>query len=171
MCSIISTVLLQCGTTSTSSYYDWQIALVIFTYISYWLLLVVVVFNLNAMLRRQLDVGHSNIILKIIPLVILGIMGVLSCALAGISAYIDYTLGASRRISTISGIYNVLSAQAKLRVAYYALYLVSELLSGGLALMTIFSLRKAGKAGGVSHDTDVRKFSLLTISHRILSAG
>jgi hypothetical protein len=115
---------------------------------------VVIVFNLNAMLRRQLDVGHLNIVYRIVPLAIVGIMGLLSCALAGLSAYVNHYLSTSDWIYGRSGLRALVLAQARLRIAYWALYLVSVLASGALALMTIFSLRKAGKAGGVSYDTD-----------------
>jgi hypothetical protein len=154
-CSIISTVLQQCDVGASMSYYSWSIAIVIFSYISYWLFLVVIVFTLNAMLRRQLDVGHSNTVYKIIPLAIVGIMGLLSCALAGLTAYTNHSLATSRFLSASSDLYLIIIDQTRLNLAYWVLYLVSVLVSGALALMTILSLRKAGKAGGVSQDTDV----------------
>jgi hypothetical protein len=160
ICSIISTILLQCDATDATSYYSWNIAIVIFSYISYWLFLVVVVFNLNTMLRRQLDAGHSNAIFKIVPLAILGLMGLLSCAAAGMSAYVYY--GSGRRFSfrySYSSSYKVvLHPLLALKVAYYSLYLISLFASGGLALMTIMSLRRARKAGGVSSTIATHNF-------------
>jgi hypothetical protein len=162
-CSIISTVLQQCGTTDPYSYYHWQIAIVIFLYIDYWLLLVVIVYSLNTMLRQQLD--HPTAISKIVPAAIVGLMGPLTGAVAGLRAYILWAQ--TNRINWFSrwDLYSLVEAQQKLQAAYYSLYLVSLLASGGLALMTIMSLRSTRKAAGVSsnintqllHNTNIGK--------------
>jgi hypothetical protein len=112
------------------------------------------------MLRRQLDAGHSTTIFKMVPLAILGLMGVLSCAVAGMSAYVYYGSGRllSYRYSYSSSLQTVLYPLLALKVAYYSLYLISLLASGGLALMTIMSLRKARKAGGVSSSISTHSF-------------
>jgi hypothetical protein len=156
MCGIISTILLECDVSANSmSYYQWSIATVIFSFIGNWLFLVVIVFNLNALLRRQLDIGHSNMVFKIIPLAIIGIMGVLSGTLAGLTAYVNWYLSTAIWRYERNGLLALSLAAARLRIAYWILYLVSVLASGALALMTISSLRKAGKAGGVSNHTDI----------------
>ncbi|OAL01394.1 hypothetical protein IQ06DRAFT_293482 [Phaeosphaeriaceae sp. SRC1lsM3a] len=149
LCSIIATVLQQCETTDYVSYINWQIAIAVFVLISYWLLHFVVVFQLNVMLQKQLD--RSIAIFKIIPAVLTGFMGLLTCGQLGLRAYVislqasdDYLYGYSSR----GDFYNLLETSQKYSAAYYALYFVTIIASGGLALMTILSLRKARKAGG-----------------------
>jgi hypothetical protein len=149
ICQVVSTVLQECRTTGYQSYYDFHIAILIFSFIGNYLLLVVVVYNLNSMLRRQVD--HSNAIFKIVPLAIVGVMGILMCVLAGLGAYLNW----SNKERLFYGYraeddLKIAEAYPKLQAAYYSLYLVSVLASGGLALMTILSLRRASKPGGVS---------------------
>jgi len=123
--------------------------------IGYWLLLVVVVFTLNTMLRRQLSTGHSNSIFKIVPLAIIGLTGALACVVAGMTAYVNAEMGrsyASRYRYRFPNLGNVIEPLSGIRVAFYSLYLVSLLVAGALALKTVMSLRKAGRAGGVSFD-------------------
>jgi hypothetical protein len=122
------------------------VAIAIFSYLFFWLLFVVVVFTLNSMLQHQLN--HSKSIFKIILLLIVGLMGLLSVALAGITAYINYESPRSDfYYENYADLSTVIDASLKLRVAYYALYLVSLLVSGGLALATMLSLRRERKAG------------------------
>ncbi|KAH5374225.1 hypothetical protein HBI49_053620 [Parastagonospora nodorum] len=151
LCSIIATILRQCETTTIASSFYWSVAISIFTMISYWLFLVVVVFTLNTMLRRQLGTGHSNAIFKIIPLAIIALIGVLACVVAGMAAYLNAETGriyTSRYRYGYSNVGSIVYPLSGLRVAFYSLYLISLLVSGALALKTIMSLRKAGKAGG-----------------------
>jgi hypothetical protein len=122
------------------------VAIVIFSYLFYWLLFVVVVFTLNSMLQTELN--HSKSIFKTLLLLIVGLMGLLSVALASITAYINYESPRSDFYYEDYGdLRTVIDASVKLRAAYYALYLVSLLASGGLALATLLSLRKERKAG------------------------
>lgn len=134
--------------------------------IGYWLLLVVVVFTLNTMLRRQLGTGHSNAIFKIVPLAIIGLLGALACVVAGMTAYVNAEMGRSyayRYRYRFSNLGDVIEPLSGIRVAFYSLYLVSLLVAGALALTTVMSLRKAGKAGGVSFDTQIRTKLSLTL--------
>jgi hypothetical protein len=117
---------------------------VVIIYIAYWLLLVVVVYSLNTMLRQQLD--RPSAITKAIPAAIVVIMGVLSGALAGIRGYIY----SEQPRTLFRSLYDLLEAQQKLTAAYYSLYLVSLLASGGLALNSIMTLRRTSKPTGVS---------------------
>jgi hypothetical protein len=135
-CSIIATVLLQCEATEIYSIYRLQIPITIFINLSYWFLLFVVVFTLNSMLRQQL--GH------------VGIMGALTAGKIGLSSYINWS---QTEVGWSRSSYNrglVLTLQ-QYNVAYYSLYLVSVLVSGGLALMSIMSLRSRRSPAGVSH--------------------
>lgn len=102
------------------------------------------------MLQKQLD--RSNAIFKIVPAVLAGFMGLLTCGQLGLRAYLislqardDYLYGYS---GSRLDFYNILAISQKYSAAYYALYFVTIIASGGLALTTIMSLRKAGKAGG-----------------------
>jgi hypothetical protein len=145
---MVATVLQQCNVTdSIYSYSDWYVAVVIFGYLSLWLLLVVVVFTLNTMLQKQL--GHSNSILKILLLAIIGVMGLLTVALAALTAYLNYERPRSYYDSyygDYSDLSAIVDATTKLRTAYFALYLLSLLASGGLALTSMLSLRRESKA-------------------------
>jgi hypothetical protein len=98
------------------------------------------------MLRQQLD--RPTAISKVVPVVIVVIMGLLSGVLAGIRGYIYSEQ--PRSLFARQSLYDLLEAQQKLTVAYYSLYLVSLLASGGLALNSIMSLRRTSKPTGVS---------------------
>jgi hypothetical protein len=147
-CSIIATVLLQCEATEIYSIYRLQIPITIFINLSYWFLLFVVVFTLNSMLRQQL--GHTSTIYKGALIAIVGIMGALTAGKIGLSSYINWS---QTEVGWSRSSYNrglVLTLQ-QYNVAYYSLYLVSVLVSGGLALMSIMSLRSRRSPAGVSH--------------------
>jgi hypothetical protein len=123
------------------------VAITLFDHLTYWLLFVVVVFSLNMMLQQQLS--HPKAVFKIIILVIIGVIGLLTCALAGMGAYINYTSPrASYYWGSSADLSSIIDAQRKLRVAYFSLYLASLLASAGLALATILSLRRERKAAG-----------------------
>ncbi|KAH7410258.1 hypothetical protein DE146DRAFT_644321 [Phaeosphaeria sp. MPI-PUGE-AT-0046c] len=99
------------------------------------------------MLQQQLD--HRNAILKILPAVLAGFMGLLTCGLLGLRAYvIDMQKSSDVFFSDYYDYRKLLLSQQKFNVAYYTLYFVTVIASGSLALMTIMSLRKVGKAGG-----------------------
>lgn len=115
------------------------------------------------MLLKQLE--RSNAIFKIVPAVLTGFMGLLTIALLALRAYIysaqkDLLLNRARnRVDYVK----VIEAHQKFSAAYWALYFVTVIASGALALMTILSLRKARKAGGVGrslhtmfHIADIR---------------
>jgi hypothetical protein len=107
------------------------------------LLLVVVVWTLNTMLRAQL--GHSTTVFKAIYIVIVAIMGALTCVLIGLACYNDWTQTQVGRVRYTVYLFDV---EAKYRVAYHTLYLLSVLASGGLAVMTIMSLRSKRHPAG-----------------------
>lgn len=101
------------------------------------------------MLLKQLE--RSNAIFKIVPAVLTGFMGLLTVGLLGLRAYMyseqkDRLLGLPNRSTYIK----LVEAHQKYTAAYFSLYFVTIIASGALALMTILSLRKARKAGGVS---------------------
>jgi len=160
-CSIVATVLQECGTTSFFSIYNWQIAITVFLNLSYWLLLFVVVFTLNTMLREQL--GHTTAIYKYLLLAVMGVMGALTCAHIGLTSYIYWSQTEAGQSTRLYRRVPYLASQ-QLRVAYYSLYLVSVLASGGLALLTIMSLRSRRSPAGVSHNIMFDDLAQLTLS-------
>lgn len=142
--SVISQVLQECDTITIYDYYNWQIPIVIFSFLSYWLLLFVVVYTLNAMLREHL--GQFTAVFKIACLAIVGIMGALTCGLIGVVSYNRWTnteAGLDRDATFF------VDAEVNLRIAYWVLYLLSVLAAGALALLTIFQLRSRRDRGGV----------------------
>jgi tellurite resistance protein TehA-like permease len=103
------------------------------------------------LLLKQLD--RSNAVFKIVPAVLTGVMGLLSVGLFSLRAYMysllkddGYLLGSQVR----DDYFKLAKSNQKFSAAYWALYFVTVIASGALALMTIMSLRKARKAGGVS---------------------
>ena len=90
---------------------------------------------------------------KIVPAVLTGVMGLLTVGLLSLRAYMfslqktdGYLLAGQSRYDY----YKLAISNQKFSAAYWALYFVTVIASGALALMTIMSLRKARKAGGVS---------------------
>lgn len=138
-CSIVATVLYQCGTTDYVSYYDWQIPINVFFRLSIWLLLVVFVWTLGTMLREQLR--KLTIVYKTLFLAMVGLLGVLTCAQVGISSYNYWALGHYEDTKP--------HIQEGIRTACYILDMIVVFIAGGLALMTIMSLRTIRHPAGV----------------------
>ncbi|KAF2027895.1 hypothetical protein EK21DRAFT_70981 [Setomelanomma holmii] len=132
--SVISTVLQQCGTIGYYDYFNWAIAITVFAFLGYWLLLFVVVYTLNSMLRAQ--TGHRPVVFKIVTLAIVVLMGILTCTLIGMQSYNNWTQTEAGYDTNADAI---IWETARFRVAYYALYMLSVLASGALALITIIS--------------------------------
>jgi len=142
-CSIVATVLSQCEVGDSDSIYNWNIAITVFTYLGYWLILFVLVYQLGAMLREQ--VGKFSLPFKIIYLAVMGVMGALTVSLMGVACYNLWTL-------TDAGTYrdgdSLFMTAAHFRVAYYVLYMLSVLGAGALALITVLSLRSRSNPAG-----------------------
>ncbi|KAF2796596.1 hypothetical protein K505DRAFT_359177 [Melanomma pulvis-pyrius CBS 109.77] len=137
---IVATMLQECRTTDFRSFYQWAIAFLLFFRLSNFLLLVLVVYNVNDLLR-QLH-GHNPSYFKFIYGFILAIMGALTCGLVGIQCY-----NASVSAYVSSGP-SLGDAEIRLRLAYYVLYLVSILAAGALAAATVVSMRARGTPRG-----------------------
>jgi hypothetical protein len=145
---MIATLLLQCGATSPYTAIDWSIAINVFINIGYWLLLVVVVYTLNIMLRQQL--GQVPALLKIALLSIVGLMGVLTGVKIGLTSYVTWTqLNGYSSFGYRYGSFSYTAVQ-QFTTAYMSLYLVSVFAAGALALMSIMSLRSRRGPAGVS---------------------
>ncbi|CAO2654286.1 Nn.00g110190.m01.CDS01 [Neocucurbitaria sp. VM-36] len=140
---LISSVLVECGTVNLNSYYSLLIASNVFWYVGYWLLLFVIVYVLNTMLRERL--GGVTVVFKVIYLAILGLMFALTCGQIGLSCYnlwtqTDAGYDAGAQLLTYSA--------ERVRIAYSVLYFLSVLASGALSLVTVFSLRSRRHATG-----------------------
>lgn len=150
MCSVVASVLLQCRQTDFYSVYSWNIATTVFYNLSYTLLLFVVVYTLNMMLRQQL--GHVSKILKIALLVIVVFMGAITCVRIGLRSYYNWTFmqGLNSSWSSRAARVQFMLAVQRFSMAWDALYLLSVLAAGALALMTIVQLRSRRSPAGVS---------------------
>ncbi|OAL52110.1 hypothetical protein IQ07DRAFT_403499 [Pyrenochaeta sp. DS3sAY3a] len=140
---LIAAVLQECGTADSSTYFGIYIATNIFYYLAYWLLLFVVVYTLNTMLREHL--GGMTSVYKVIYIAILGFMFALTVAQIGISSYNLWT--------QTNGGYDanaepIIQPAEGLRIAYIVFYLVSVLVSGALSLQAIFAMRSRRLPGG-----------------------
>ncbi|KAH7091280.1 hypothetical protein FB567DRAFT_589176 [Paraphoma chrysanthemicola] len=142
--AMIRAILQQCGTIAYYDWYKWSIATNVFSYLAGWLLLFVVVFTLNSMLQNQKD-GLIKTPVKIILLAIMMVMGLLTCAAIGLQSYVNYS---QSDLGSYSTNYALLYATVKLRTAYDALYMISVLAAGALALITILALRKRRSPAG-----------------------
>lgn len=159
--SIVATVLRECGTTDYFSYYSWAIAINIFYWIACFLLMFVVVYTLNTMLRAQL--GHASAIYKYGLLAIMVILGLLTCGQIGFSSYINWTQTQSSNGFGFSRDLPYEAAQ-QYRAAINAFYLVSILAAAALAFMTLMSLRSRRSPAGVSRAPIPTHLPLLTSS-------
>jgi len=148
MCSVVASVLLQCRQTDFYSVYSWNIATTVFYNLSYILLLFVVVYTLNMMLRQQL--GHVSKILKIALLVIVVFMGAITCVRIGLRSYYNWTFmqGLNSSWSSRAARVQFMLAVQRFSMAWDALYLLSVLAAGALALMTIVQLRSRRSPAG-----------------------
>ena len=138
-------MLSECQTGGPDTYAGINIAINIFFNIGYWLLLFVVIYVLNIMLRRQL--GGPIAIFKVICLVIVGVMLALICGYIGVTCYNAWTVSEAGLFGDLEPLYQ---EAAQLGTATNVLALVSILAGGGLALMTLFSLRSRQHPASVS---------------------
>lgn len=142
---LIGAVLRECDTMNISSYYSLLIATNIFWYLGYWLLLFVVVYVLNTMLREHL--GGMTRIYKVIYLVILVFMFALTCGQMGLSSY---NLWTQTEDGYDADAEVLIYPAERLRIAYTVFYLLSVLASGAFSLIAIFAMRSRRLPGGVS---------------------
>lgn len=149
---VISVTLLECGAIR-KSYFDFQIALNLFFNLGNYLLLVIVVWGVNSLLAERVENRHSAV--KIITLLITGVMGALTAALIGMICYILWTntSAGQESLDTFAGLqqyYTTVFNYSRYAVAYWALYLLSVIAAGGLAISTITRMRSRNIHVGVS---------------------
>ncbi|KAF2853985.1 hypothetical protein T440DRAFT_476597 [Plenodomus tracheiphilus IPT5] len=137
-----ATVLLECNTVVRSSYYALAIAMTVFYYLAYWILLFIVVYTLNTMLREHL--GSSSSTLKIVLLAIVGVMFAVTAAHIGITSYNLWTATDAGYSSNANFI---IHPAERLRTAWNVLYFLSVIAAGFFALMTLFAMRSRSQSG------------------------
>jgi hypothetical protein len=150
-CSIIAAVLQQCAVTNRFSYFGWQVAITVFAYLAYWLLLLLFVVTLGTMLDKQL--GRSMTVSRAARLGAIGFMGVLTCAAMGLTCYINW-IQSTRYAYRGGNIYSLLLAQRALRMAYVSLYLAIVVVAGAFMFKTIMTLRTWKSPAGVSYSIE-----------------
>jgi hypothetical protein len=162
---LISTIMIQCDTLSYSSYYNIIIASNIFYGLGTWGLFFVVTYQLNKMLREQH--GGSNMVFKVVPLVIVAVMFAITAGHLGLSSYNVWSETDAGYNAGGSWIYGV---QEKLQLAKSILQLSGLIASGALCMMTIFAMRSRSLPGGVCSPYIPPKRSLakhVSGSHRL----
>jgi hypothetical protein len=133
---IIASLLRECRTLDNPyDFYSFAVAYGIFFKLANYLLLVVVVWGVNSLLQQRLGSGQIS---KVVSLVILGVMGALTCGYLGLGAYNSWTSTPDGRRSDLNRKYN---EENKLTLAYWILYMLSVLASGGLSIVAVVSMR------------------------------
>lgn len=139
--SFISSTLSACRVTSnTAELYNWSIASMVFYALQTFLLLWVVIFTLNIMLRKQL--GASTSALELVFGVVLFVLGALLLTYTVLTCYIYYYgVRSFNRYYYWNNGFNYMSA-AYVGLAFVCVYLVSISGSGILAILGARSLKK-----------------------------
>lgn len=133
------------------SYLSLLIAIDIFAYLAYWMLLFVVVYVLNTMLCERL--GGVTLVLRVIYIGILGLVFVLTCAQIGVSSYNTWTQTEAGFDADATPI--VYPAE-RVRLAYNVMYFLGVIASSVLSLMAVFALRSRQHPVGVSYPSHMK---------------
>ncbi|KAF1973419.1 hypothetical protein BU23DRAFT_138393 [Bimuria novae-zelandiae CBS 107.79] len=141
---VVGVTLLECNVVFVGNYSYFQLAFNIFFGLGNYLLLVIVVWGLNTLLIGRLNSGKS--VVQILTLAITGVMGVLTAAYIGLSCYMawsrtDAGLASLESSEASDRFYSITMSYQKYAVAYWALYLLSVIAAGGLAIATITRMR------------------------------
>jgi hypothetical protein len=140
---IISTLLAECDVFS----YFWDaykilIPATIFFNLAYFLLLVVVVFNVNNFLRQHH--GHNPSHFKYIYGFVLVVVGGVTAGLIGVQCW-NYSIYFADDYSR-----NFIYAQLRIRLAFEVLYMLAVITASVMATATIVSMRSRGASNRVS---------------------
>ncbi|KAF1828425.1 hypothetical protein BDW02DRAFT_239987 [Decorospora gaudefroyi] len=132
---IIFWIVLRCG---GSADINWLVAPYLFQSLAYWLLLFVVVYQLNMVLLQQLGQGEVSKLLKFACLIAVGFIGVLT--------FIQIILesNAWARYDDRYGSDDRLETAFQFKAAWISLYFICVLAGGALALFTITTKNAAG---------------------------
>lgn len=126
--------------------YYWRIAIDIFSGVGNWLLLFVVVWTLNKILRDHL--GYHSTISKVIFMALLVFMGLLTSARIVLGSYNSWAYTVYLSDSYTSMLYE---AADKLGIVYWAFYLSSTIVSLSFSLSTVCSMKSKHLAGAVRY--------------------
>lgn len=140
---IVATMLQECKTMDIFDYYNFAIAYNIFEKLANFLLLVVVLYGVNSLLRSHS--GNNPSSMKIIYGAVLGVMGILTCVVIGMQSYNYWTFTEAGWDAD-----TYLYSSTKVAMAYYVLYLLSAIGAGVLALMAVMSMRSRSMPTKVS---------------------
>lgn len=141
-------MLRECKTTDDNSYYSWFIAWTVFRELGLYLLLVVVFYGVNDLLRNHL--GSNPGLFKILYGIVLGIMGVLTAAYLGLECYNLWLLTDDGMDSDQE---RHIWEELRLAIAYYVLYLIVVIAGGALSIVSIVSMRSRRLNTNVSDHT------------------
>jgi hypothetical protein len=142
---LIAGTLRECDQISYDDYYKVNIALSVLNGIGFWLLLVVIVWTLNSMLREHL--GHRLKASKAVCLAIVVLMGLFSFVVTVLRCYLQW-------LATTDGLYSgrpvFITEYQYISLVFWVLYLASVLISGVFALLAVRAMRSKQVFGGVS---------------------
>jgi hypothetical protein len=122
----------------------------IFTSIGQYLLLVVVVWGVNELLRDQL--GNSPSYFRIVYYVVLGFMGMFTLGYIGFQSYNFWSVSTAGQDA---GAETYGLEEVKVEIAYFVFYLLSVFVAGAMAIMSVLSMRSRNYATGVSTPSSV----------------
>jgi hypothetical protein len=158
---IIATLLNQCDTLDNPyDYYKLLIPITIFENLAHFLLLVVVVYGVNSLLRQHH--GHNPSYFNFIYGFILVVVGGLCAGLIGISCWNDSVYASAYYNGTH------LYAEVYVRLTYFVLYLLAVIAASIMAAATIFSMRARGAINRVSSPTYLAPSSVPLTRHQNL---
>lgn len=141
---LVNLVLSECEVSLSTDYENISIASTVLYHLSCIGLLFIVLYKLNSMLRSRL--GSVVTPVRVILLTIFAIMTVVYIVYIALSSW----LSSSGMYYYRDGADSLVDTSRKLSLAVRCLYLICVLVSTGLAITTISSLRRAHIPGGVS---------------------
>lgn len=145
-CSFLSTTLVACeATNDRTSFYDWNVANSVFYGVTTFLLLFVVIYTLNTMLRKHL--GHSPSALKVVAGLALFVLGGLLVPYIVIQCYLSWQY---RDISKTPDIKIDVFATRYISLAFDGMFLICVLGFGALSIRTARSIKKKYGTSNVS---------------------
>jgi voltage-gated potassium channel Kch len=132
---IIDILLVECDTFANFwDHYKILVPVIIFAYLAYFLLLVMVVYNVNDLLRQQH--GHNPSYVKYIYGSTLVVVGGVTVGLIVLECWSYFN--------------NFVFAGPRIRLAFYVLYMLAVIIASVMAAATIFSMRSRGTSNRVS---------------------
>lgn len=134
---IVSTVLEQCRLSDVDSTVGLGITEYIFSGLAEFLLLVLVVWVVNQVLREPLGGHHRSF--KIMSTIVLAIVGCIDCAVIGVGSYNLWTI-------TDNSTDSLNLELVQLELAYYILYILAAVAGSVSALWSVRALRQSSLA-------------------------